>query len=415
MTRIPCLITGDGGQSFLSSGLSWSRPELIEGMVLPPPERRYITILQVRDYLRLHAAHNNGDIFSDLAPNVVQDCIDNRCIIILDLSNEGPAFDKDIFDSLHQQIAARGLSRQNCIFLNQNSWIEREYNETYGSGGLNFELFDFFVKLIICILDRNIGSKMGDTREIDDHQVDISNATKDFLCLNATPRWNRILMYRYLVKKGYDSRGLISFHGANINNPKASSIDLRYIPAVIPHCFPDLLHGLDTWMPDTPVRFDSNPNRGNELAQSLESWAYRETLYSVVTETDFFEANIERVTEKALKAAGLGHPFIIAGAPRSVSWLSELGFETFTGTIDQGYDRESDPANRLRAIFMEIDRQQLAVAKNRDLWIAETRESATFNFDHARKNLLPRYQRLREDPLLARMRRFLETGSISLV
>lgn len=415
MKKIPCLIAGDGTQSFLSTGLSWSRPELIEGLTQPPAEGRYLTILQVRDYLRMHAAHNNGDIFGDLEPNVVQDCIENKCAIILDLSNEGPAFNKEIFDSLHQQIAARGLSRKNCIFINQNIWVEREYNRTYGSGGLNFELFDFFIKLIICTLDQNIGANMGDTAEVDNHHVDISNASKDFLCLNATPRWNRILMYRYLVKKGHDARGLISFHGANINNPKASSLDLSCIPAAIPHDFSDLLHGLDAWMPETPVRFDSNPNRGNELAQSLEAWAYRDTLYSIVTETDFFETNIERVTEKALKAAGLGHPFIIAGAPRSVSWLSELGFETFTETIDQGYDRETDPATRLRSIFMEIDRQQIAVATDRQRWIAETRESAVFNFSHARAGLLPRYQRLREDPLIARMRRFLETGAVSLV
>lgn len=411
MKKLPCVVIGEGSQSFLSSGLNWSRPNLIDGLVDAPAEGRYLAIVQVRDYLRLHAAHNGGDFFRDVPANIVQDCIDRRCLMILDLSNEGPAFNKEIFDSLHQQMAARGIRRYQCVFVNQNSWMEQDYKHTYGMGGLQFGLFDFFVKLIICTLDENVGKIMGDTAELDNHQATYEDTAKDFLCLNATPRWNRILMYRYLVKKGYADRGLVSFHGANIINPKAESLDLSQIPSAIPLNFPELLNGLETWMPTTPVRFDNNPKRGNELAQSLEAWAYRDTLYSIVTETDFFESNIERITEKAVKAAGLGHPFIIAGAPRSVSWLAELGFETFSGTFDHAYDREADPSKRLRAIFLEIERQQDIVGSRRERWIAETRECAAYNFKYARNGLMHRYERLREDPFVMRLVRFLEIGS----
>lgn len=413
MKKLPCVVIGEGSQSFLSSGLNWSRPNLIDGLVNAPAEGRYLAIVQVRDYLRLHANHNGGDFFRDVPPNIVQDCIDRRCLLILDLSNEGPAFNKEIFDSLHQQMAARGIRRDQCVFVNQNSWMEQDYKYTYGMGGLQFALFDFFVKLIICTLDENVGKIMGDTTELDSHQATYEDTAKDFLCLNATPRWNRILMYRYLVRKGYADRGLVSFHGANIINPKAESLDLSQIPSAIPLNFPELLAGLETWMPTTPVRFDNNPKRGNELAQSLEAWAYRGSLYSIVTETDFFESNIERITEKAVKAAGLGHPFIIAGAPRSVSWLAELGFETFSGTFDHAYDRETDPSKRLRAVFLEIERQQHIVGSERERWIAETRECAAYNLKYARNGLMHRYERLREDPFVTRLIRFLDIGNSS--
>lgn len=415
MKKLPCVVIGEGSQSFLSSGLSWSRPNLIDSFADAPAEGRYLTIVQVRDYLRLHASHNGGDFFSDVPPNIVQDCIDRRCLLILDLSNEGPAFNKEIFDSLHQQMAARGIRRDQCVFVNQNSWMEQDYKYTYGMGGLQFALFDFFVKLIICTLDENVGKVMGDTTELDSHQATYEDTAKDFLCLNATPRWNRILMYRYLVRKGYADRGLVSFHGANIINPKAESLDLSQIPSAIPLNFPELLAGIETWMPTTPVRFDDNPKRGNELAQSLEAWAYRGSLYSIVTETDFFESNIERITEKAVKAAGLGHPFIIAGAPRSVSWLAELGFETFSGTFDHTYDRETDPSKRLRAVFLEIERQQHIVGSERERWIAETRECAAYNFKYARNGLMHRYERLREDPFVTRLIRFMDIGNLSFI
>lgn len=415
MRKLPCIVVGEGGQSFLSTGLNWSRPGLIECLVEPPTEGRYLAIVQVRDYLRLHASHNGGDFFSEVPADVVQDCIDRRCLMILDLSNEGPAFNKVIFDSLHQQIAARGIRRDQCVLVNQNSWMEQDYKDIYGTGGLQFALFDFFVKLIICTLDEKVGKIMGDTTELDNHQATCEHADKDFLCLNATPRWSRILMYRYLVKSGYSNRGLISFHGANIINPKAPSLDLSQIPPAIPQNFPELLSGLETWMPTTPVRFDSNLKRGNELAQTLEAWAYRSTLYSIVTETDFFEVDIERITEKALKAAGLGHPFIIAGAPRSVSWLAELGFETFSGTIDHAYDREADPSKRLRAIFLEIERQQHILSRERERWIWETRECATYNLRHARTGLLSRYERLRENPFITFLERFLDIGVVPFI
>lgn len=410
MKKLPCVVIGEGGQTFLTSGLNWSRPNLIDGLVEAPAEGRYLAVVQVRDYLRLHASHNGGDFFADIPSNVIQDCIDQRCLMILDLSNEGPAFNKEIFDSLHQQMAARGIRRSQCVFVNQNGWMERDYKYTYGMGGMQFALYDFFVKLIICTLDEKVGKIMGDTTELDSHETMYDHAAKDFLCLNATPRWNRILMYRYLVKRGYADRGLVSFHGANMINPKAASIDLSQIPSDIPRNFPELLNGLESWMPTTPVRFDNNPKRGNELAQSLEAWAYRASLYSIVTETDFFELNIERITEKAVKAAGLGHPFIISGAPRSVSWLAELGFETFSGAIDHSYDREFDPSNRLRAIFLEIDRQQNIIATDRERWIAETRECAAYNFKYARNGLMKRYERLREDPFVMRLQRFLDLG-----
>lgn len=414
MTKLPCIVIGDGGQSFLSTGLIWSRPDLIELLPEAPSEGRYLVIVQVRDYLRLHAAHNTGNFFAQIPENVVQDCIGHRCMIVLDLSNEGPAFSKEVFDSLHQQIVAVGIKRNHCVVVSQNTWMERDYNYTYGRDGIQFAIFDFFVKLIICSLDENVGKLFGDTTEIEGHEAIYDDGAKDFLCFNATPRWNRILMYRFLVKRGYAERGLISFHGANLSNPKIDSLDLSQIPPAIPTHFPDLLDGLESWMPVTPIRFDDSPKRGNELAQSLEAWAYRGSLYSIVTETDFFEVNIERITEKALKAVGLGHPFLIAGMPRSVAWLAELGFETFSGTIDHSYDREVDPSNRLRALFMEIDRQQSVINTARERWIAETRETAAHNLRHARNGVLSRYQRLREDPFILRLRRFLATGAPSL-
>ncbi len=406
---IPHTILSENGSTFYPESIGLSQP----GVLVPhqfgvSAEARHLIILQVRDYPRLSTL----EMFEPVTDALVEEMQSGRALLLLDLSNEGPAFRKTIFDRLHQILAARGIPRTSTMLLTQNRELGPSYVRTYGPGAMLFGVHDFFVKMTIGQIAATTALRFETGAEVAAYTPGYDAGARDFLCMNATPRWHRILVYRHLVTTGLADRGLVSFHGANPMNPKASAIDLSSLPAQVAPNFGNLLDGIERWMPKQPVRFDTDARAGNELALSLESSAYRGSLYSIVTDSDFFDdgERVERITEKVVKAACLGHPFILVSNPRSVSFMAELGFETFASVIDHDYDREYDNPSRLRQIFREIARQQALIAADRARWIAATRDAAEYNFRHARNGLLTRYERLVETPLLERLSHFIETG-----
>jgi hypothetical protein len=284
-----------------------------------------------------------------------------------------------------------------------------DYSRVYGPNGIKFAHFDYFVKLLLMRLAGSGMFGQASRQEVEEYQPGYEDDAKLLLSMNATPRWHRIIIYRWLCTHGFAEKSLISFHGANVFNPKSSSIDLASIPKEIPTSFAPYISGLEAWMPKEPIRFDADVRKGNDLADSLETWAYRKTYCSLVTESDFFERT-ERLTEKAIKAAGLGHPFIIAGAPRSLSMLSELGFELFSNVIDPSYDRDEDPVTRMNAIFELLLKLRTDLTFDRARWVSATREQASFNHRHGKGPVLERFRNIVERPIISRMERFVETG-----
>jgi hypothetical protein len=81
----------------------------------------------------------------------------------------------------------------------------------------------------------------------------------------------------------------------------------------------------------------------------LHSPAYRDTYFSLVTETVFYRAWSFR-TEKIAKCLYIGHPWICAANPGFYRDLRNLGFRTFDPIIDESFDRIDDPTDRLARI-----------------------------------------------------------------
>ncbi len=52
------------------------------------------------------------------------------------------------------------------------------------------------------------------------------------------------------------------------------------------------------------------------MVLTLDTQAYADCDLTVISETDFFEPGVERITEKSLKAAATGLPFVMV-APRA--------------------------------------------------------------------------------------------------
>ena len=78
-------------------------------------------------------------------------------------------------------------------------------------------------------------------------------------------------------------------------------------------------------------------------------------LFHVVTETVFYESKLH-LTEKIFKPIAARRPFILVAAPGNLAYLKSYGFQTFDRWIDESYDLELDPDQRIIKIITEIDR-----------------------------------------------------------
>jgi hypothetical protein len=81
----------------------------------------------------------------------------------------------------------------------------------------------------------------------------------------------------------------------------------------------------------------------------LHAPAYRDTYFSLVTETVFYQPWSFR-TEKIAKCLYIGHPWICAANCGFYRDLRNMGFRTFDPIIDESFDAIDDPTDRLARI-----------------------------------------------------------------
>ena len=78
-------------------------------------------------------------------------------------------------------------------------------------------------------------------------------------------------------------------------------------------------------------------------------------LFHIVTETIFYDSKLH-LTEKIFKPIVARRPFLLAAAPGNLAYLKSYGFKTFDQWIDESYDLEPDPEQRIIKIVAEVER-----------------------------------------------------------
>jgi hypothetical protein len=99
------------------------------------------------------------------------------------------------------------------------------------------------------------------------------------------------------------------------------------------------------------VKFDIFKNEWGEIY--LETAPYRDTYFSVVTET-VFDYPYSFLTEKIAKPLAQGHPWIVASNRGFYRDMRDLGFQTFNGIIDESFDLIDNDQKRMDKIVAVI-------------------------------------------------------------
>jgi len=165
---------------------------------------------------------------------------------------------------------------------------------------------------------------------------------KDFLIYNRA--WAGTREYRLKFAELVIDHDLYSYCNMGFNSE--DSIDYRQ------HQFQNKKFQIQRQ--DLEQYFFHNTSDSNSSADYC-THDYQTTNIEVVLETLFDDDRLQ-LTEKILRPIACGHPFILAATQGSLEYLRGYGFKTFDNIIDETYDTIADPAQRLQAILIEMNR-----------------------------------------------------------
>jgi hypothetical protein len=282
--------------------------------------------------------------------------LDEGGFLLIDLSNEGPLPAPDWIERLNQALAELGVPPRQTLFVNQNLKFEAP-----GTPKLHAHVTvgHYFIAQSIHVLQQQLPDERaiaGHGREILAGRAAFAEADlKHYLCLNFTPRWFRWATVLHLSLHGQLDQGFVSFPGrTNFKLPVALDLEqsfpemperaalLAEVPRLLARCPLEL---------DVKGSATTSPDFDHPIPLMTQS------LFQIVTESELTDGTcMRRVTEKILKPIVGLQPFLIIGNPKSLALLKSMGFRTFEGLIDERYDAIPDPAQRLAAVFAEIDR-----------------------------------------------------------
>ena len=149
------------------------------------------------------------------------------------------------------------------------------------------------------------------------------------------------------------------------------------------------------------VKHDLFKNTWGEVY--LQAEPYRDTYFSVVTETIFGESTRSFRTEKIVKPLAMGHPWIAVSNAGYYKDLQNLGFQTFSHVIDESFDQIDSPTGRIERIISVVDdlcQQDLAsfldscynVCKYNQQHLVELREQIRSEFPDRFGQFLQQYK-----------------------
>jgi len=272
--------------------------------------------------------------------------------LFLDLGNESILNDR-IIDTIHEYLKLKDIPLRKIILQTGNANGEKYYKEycfrKQISRGMNICCLEYFEWMVSRLIVEHQKLK----RDVLPKNIDHTKIEKTFLCLNRVHRWHRINLFllwnvNYLMKDTYYTLN------NKTNFPAGSDYDddiwrSTLDPRIIDK-FKLTEEDIDKIHSTLPLKIDEFVE-ASEMAglYSAVDPYYQTSLISVVTETNFENNDIFN-TEKIFKPMVHRHPFILVGPYKTLEYLKDMGYKTFSDFWDESYDDIEDPFERLLKI-----------------------------------------------------------------
>lgn len=242
---------------------------------------------------------------------------------------------------------------------------------------------------------------------VEQHDVNVNFITysqgpkeKLYLCFNRICRPHRLALLGLLsnadtVKNSYYSLSLTSYSSTNINNQtyiQENKNLKKYLDMVSYHVSnSDIINSIVKGMHkiELPLRLNSPPEINTNTIIASDEVLYRNSFFSLVTETHFFPFSKEGLptgheiffTEKTYKPIAMKHPFILLSPAKTLYNLRKLGYQTFAPYIDETYDTIADNESRLLAVVSEVERLSKQSPEEWAIWEAAVAPIVEHNYN----------------------------------
>lgn len=176
------------------------------------------------------------------------------------------------------------------------------------------------------------------------------------------------LRLAYEIDKAFPFDNFTVFHEIENLHSVYNTIDIKSL-------YKKELKWLYTKKFDSGLHGLSGDNWKNVSSDYSNIWS--KFLIEIVPETDIF--GNEWFTEKTAKCLGTGKPFVLISGQGSLKNLRNRGFITFNSVIDESYDDERLPINRIRSAIKSL--QELYNSSDRDILLQEMYKLAKQNIE----------------------------------
>jgi hypothetical protein len=274
--------------------------------------------------------------------------------IVIDYSGEASVVDQRVLEAFHRELAARGFDAANVGLITSNHAFAEAYEGWAAQAGLTpVRAFSYnhFVYHFAGSFSLLQGGEKQSRAEVLEKARQLP-PKKKFVCLNNMPRTQRLHVVSWIVSNGHLRDG----HVSCLHIPEAQFIeavwsDVETYGGVRREAF-------DWVLENTPILadVDTSETRGNLAGLLGGLTMYADTAFSLVTESEFSQGEVRRITEKVLKPLANMQPMLLVASPGSLDILRDEGFRTFSPWIDESYDRIEDVVLRMRAVLAETER-----------------------------------------------------------
>jgi hypothetical protein len=187
-------------------------------------------------------------------------------------------------------------------------------------------------------------------REVKCASVHLNPRPYDFTLLSRTHKWWRATVVTDLHRTGLLDHSQWSYNTIDIGDREQNN------PIEI-DSFDQLRSDVNAFLASAPYRCDDLSAEAHNDHHLTEIAHYTDSYFNIVLETHFDAdgSGGAFLTEKTFKPIKHGQPFVIVGAPGSLTALRRLGYCTFDSVIDPTYDTINDNTKRWAAIRSLIE------------------------------------------------------------
>ena len=314
--------------------------------------------------------------FNYLNDKYLRDLRAGKAFLMLDQSLEGYQTPW-LWDWFHKECQEWDVSPTRIIYVTGNMIADTVYEKWCDDNNINVRMkvipyAHFELDMGMTTWGRNKETSLNKLPSFQDnltYKLENPDKLKTYACLNKRIRPHRVWFYNYLYHSGLLDKGLVSMnefdkHWYNWEGKHFEQGELDECSSVLP-----LL------VYETP----NNVLDDNIYINRFPEQVVKDTFFTVVSEAhcgDFDQTMF--LSEKTFKVIGCKHPFLIMGNKNSMEMMRKIGYKTFDGFIDEGFDI-LPTHERLQYIIESI--RKVDKIDDKLEWYKSLEETIEFNYN----------------------------------